>query len=435
MYDSTEPPVGQISIIRAMVLLPVKIVNILIMAVIALFVTPIYWIGRLIWYRPPNVVHASQMIRYLRLVWTVQPSAPGMTIFARLWLTLSIVQKALTSIILGLAWLLDELLYGRKLNAISVTAPLFVISAGRSGSTQITRYLEDDPRMVAPNILQSMFPYLWLWKLVPNTLGKVIPPEKVREKIQAMMPPELWERHEADPFRADTFDGPFYSSHLHQISPFLGPDVMVTDFNFARIAPHDQRIKTDDFIAFVDRIGRKTLLNANLEDSASRRFFIKGHFLYAANSLAKHYPDAAFLTVIREPVTRLQSAVNYLRVNPADPALGPVPWAWLSSALEQTEIEYCELEQDWYTQSSDTRRCVVRFTEFVRDLPATMQHVYRDCFDIDELPAHIPLTHSPRERKNYSVNRSLEELGIDKENLRTRLAAYIQWCEADQGSG
>ena len=427
---AAEPPVGQHSVIQAIVLLLVKILLLLILLVFVVIVTPIYWIGQLIWYRPPNVIHASQVIRYLRLAWTVQPPAPGITFFARCWLTLSILQKALSSVILGLGWLLDELFYGRQLDEISITSPLFVISAGRSGSTQIARYLEDDPRLVAPNILQCMFPYLWLWKLLPRTLGKMITQERVREKIQKTMPPELWERHEADPFRADTFDGSFYSSHLYQIAPFLGPDVMISDFNFARTAPYDERIKNDDFIAFVDRIGRKTILNAASEDDTPHRFFIKGHFLYAANTLAECYPDATFLTVIREPAKRLQSAVNYLRVNPVDPALGPVPWAWWSSALEQTETEYCEYEQAWYTQPSDVRRCVVRFTEFVQDLPATMRHVYRDCFDSDELPEHIPQNHPPRERKNYSVNRSLEELGIDEDSLRQKLADYIQWCKA-----
>ena len=29
-----------------------------------------------------------------------------------------------------------------------------------------------------------MFPYLWLWKLAPTTLGKIITPEKVREMIK-----------------------------------------------------------------------------------------------------------------------------------------------------------------------------------------------------------------------------------------------------------
>lgn len=432
MYASAEPSVGQISFARAIFLLPMKIMILLIIAVIVVILTPIYWIGRLAWYRPPNVLHASQVIRYLGLVWTIQPPAPGITFFARCWLTLSILQKALSSVILGLAWFLDELFYGKQLNEITITAPLFVISGGRSGSTQITRYLEDDPNLVVPNILQCMFPYLWLWKLIPSTLGKVLTQEKVREKIRQTMPPELWERHEADPFQADTFDGSFYSAHLHRLAPFLGPDVMITDFNFARIAPHDERIKKDDFVAFVDRIGRKTLLKANLEDNVSNRFFIKGHFLYAANALAEYYPDATFLTVIRDPANRLQSAVNYLRVNPVDPALGPIPWVWLSSALEKTEIEYCQLEQAWYTQPSDVRRCVVRFTEFVQDLPATMRHVYRDCFGNDELPTRIPLTHPPRERKNYSVNRSLKDLGIDEDGLRKKLEAYIQWCETEK---
>ncbi len=45
--------------------------------------------------------------------------------------------------------MLDELLYGKKLDQIPLEDPLLVISAGRSGSTQITRYLEDDPDLIS----------------------------------------------------------------------------------------------------------------------------------------------------------------------------------------------------------------------------------------------------------------------------------------------
>ena len=62
-------------------------------------------------------------------------------------------------------------LFGRMARAMALRAeytvsplpviePRFVISAGRGGSTQITRYLEEDPKLVASNILQCMFPYL-----------------------------------------------------------------------------------------------------------------------------------------------------------------------------------------------------------------------------------------------------------------------------------
>ena len=425
-----EPGVGQVPFLKALILLPFRLVTLLLLGILSLPLWPLYWLGSLIWGLPPNVPRSPQVIRYLRLVWTVRPPAPGFTFFGRLWLALTILQKVIASPIPGLAWLLDEALYGRELDALPVTAPIFVVSAGRSGSTQISRYLEDDPRLAVPNVLQCMFPYLWLWRLLPPTLGRVMKPDSVREKIQAMMPPELLERHEMDPFRADTFDGSFFSFHLHRFALTLGPEVAATDFHFARIAPHDRGLKDDLFVALVDRLGRKTLLHTgSVPGSPQRRFFIKGHFLYAAEALSRHFPEATFITVLREPVSRLQSGINYLRVNPADPALGPVPWAWLSATLARTESEYCHIEQAWFTQADGTRRCVVRFREFVDDLPAAMQRVYKTCFDEDALPAHIPEDHQPRERRNYTVNRSLSELGIDEAELREKLADFISWCQ------
>ena len=73
------------------------------------------------------------------------------------------------------------------------------------------------------------------------------------------------------------------------------------------------------------------------------------------------------------------------------------------------------------------KKCVIRFSEFVDDLEAAMKQVYKTCFDQDELPPHIPREHPPRDRKNYSVNRSLAELGIDAEEYRAKLASYIEW--------
>lgn len=418
-----------ISVLSFMRLFPKAIMLVLLVA-LSIPLWPIYWLGCIVLKRPPNVPRSTQVKCYLILTWTVRPPFPGLSFLMRIGLTLSIIQIVLRTPIVGVAWMIDEILYGNVLDKIQVNSPVFVISGGRSGSTQLTRYLEDDSRLAAPNILQCMFPYLWLWRLIPRTIGSVITPEKVRQLIQASMPSELWERHEANPFRADTFDGPFYSSHLHQFSLFLGPEIAATDFNFALIADHDRQIKGEDFLAFVDRIARKTLLYAgSTPDATNRRFFIKGHFLYSAQSLYKYYPDARFLTIIREPISRIQSGVNYLRVNPVDPVLGPVPWAWLGATLEKTEVDYCEVEQHWFTQKTNGHRCVIKFTEFANDLEMSMKKVHRCCFNSIELPAHIPPSHPERERKNYSINRSLNEIGIDESKLRNRLTSYIGWCE------
>ena len=410
-------------------LLAFKGIALVLLAVLTLPLWPLYGLGTLIWYRPPNVPRAAQVRRYLRLTWTVAPPPPGLSLLARCWLTLKIVQKALLMPVPGLAWLIDELLYGRAIETTPLIDPLFVISAGRSGSTQIALYLEADPTLAAPNLLQTMFPYLWLWRLAPRTIGRLISPDQVRERLRAMMPPELLERHEGDPFKLDTFEGAFYSFHMNALALSLGPEVAVEDFSFGALAPHNRRLWEEDFIHLVDRIGRKTLLAAGPgPDGAPRRLLLKGHFLCGASALEQRYPDARFLTVIREPAPRLRSGINYLRVNPADPVLGPVPWAWLASALERTESAYCEIEQEWFTREGGARRCVVRFDEFVHDLESAMKWVYLCCLDQGKLPAHVPTRHMPRERTQYTVNRSLAELGIDEDALNERLASYIAWC-------
>ena len=101
----------------AAMLIP-KLIQILLVSIIAVISLPFYWLGWLIWYRPPNAVYLSQVVRYFHLVWTVDPPAPGLPSYARFWLSLLVLQKWLLSPIMGNLWLLDELLYGRKLDQI-----------------------------------------------------------------------------------------------------------------------------------------------------------------------------------------------------------------------------------------------------------------------------------------------------------------------------
>ena len=221
-----------------------------------------YALLSLIYGRPPSVPRAWQFRRYARLIWTIQAPPPGVSLARRILLTGSLVRKLATSPLWGLAWLLDEVLYSRALSAISVHKPLFEISAGRSGSTQLAHHLEDDPTLVAPNLLQSMFPYLWLWKLVPVTLGRFVSQDTVRHKIEGMLTPAFVERHELDPFRTDTFDGALFTPHLNELALQLGPDVASDDLAMGHIAPHNRPLWEQDFPAMIERIGRKVLLHA-----------------------------------------------------------------------------------------------------------------------------------------------------------------------------
>jgi len=390
-----------------------------------------YLVGVAVWGWPPHVVRLGQVRRYLRLLWTVRPAAPGLPLGIRAWLSLSVLQKIVITPYLGLAWFLDEVLYGHALDATPVTAPLLEISAGRSGSTQLARYLEADPHLVAPSFLQASFPYLWLWRLAPHTLGRLLSKDQVRQKFETILPPDFLERHEGDPFLTDTFDAPFYLAHLNHLSPLIAPEVMEADFGFGVIAPHNRALWEETFVALLDRVARKTLLHAPpAPDGAPPRFFVKGHFLCAADALERRFPDARFLTIVREPAPRIRSAVNYLHANPLDEAVGPAPWAWLAAAVTRSEITYCEREQVWFSQIDGPRRCVVRFEDYVADLPGVMAEVYRTCLDTPALPDHVPTAHPPRERTHYQVNRTLEQVGIDEVALNERLASYALWRRA-----
>ena len=405
-----------------------RALSVAILSIVGLFLGPLYLLAVAIWGWPPNVPRLAQVRRYLGLAVSERPPPPGLPMLVRIWIILAILRKCALAPITGLAWLLDELLYGRALREVEVRAPLIEISAGRSGSTQLARYLEDDPQLAAPSLLQSLFPYLWLWRLAPRTLGKIISRDRVRSILESMMSPEFLQRHEADPFRTDTFDGALYISHLNHLAMSLGPDVGVDDFGFASTAPHNRRLWDEDFVALLDGVARRTLVHAGPGPSGARRFFVKGHFLAAASALEARYPDARFLTMLREPAPRLRSAVNYIRVNPTDPALGPPPWAWLSEAIVRTEVDYCEMEKAWFSREGGARRCVLRFSAYKRDLEGTMAKVYRECLDTPTLPPHVPREHAPRKRTDYLIDRSLEDLRIDEEALNARLAGYIAWC-------
>jgi hypothetical protein len=390
---------------------------------------PMLLVSVLIWGWPPIITRRAHAIHTLRRIWTHQPPAPGSSTLRRVWLTLTVFEKLASIPLWGLAWQLDELLYGRDLDATPITAPLLEISAGRSGSTQLARYLEDDPHLVAPNLLQTMIPILWAWRLGAATIGRWFTEEQVRQRLLSQLNPEFIERHEADPFRTDTFDAALYTSHLNFIASSISPEAGTEDFAFTAETPMRRVQWEEDFVALTDRIGRKTLLFAGpAQDGRPRRLFVKGHFLGAADALARRWPDARFLTMIREPAPRLQSAVNYLRANPHDPTIGPVPWAWLGASVVDAEVRYCEQERAWFTRPDGPRRCVLRFADYVADLEQAMTKVYVECLDEPTLPAHVPREHPPRERTNYLFNRSLAQVGIDQDALNERLADYRAWC-------
>lgn len=412
-------PVEHIGPLQTTLHLLLGLLTLLASGVVGLPFWPLYLLIRLFRPRPPHRPSVRAHLRLLGWIFTEQPPPPGLPLRVRLGLALELLRRFACLPLHGLAWYLDERLYGRALRQVRIDAPLFEISATRSGSTQLAHYLEEDPAIIAPSTLRMIFPYRWLWKLVGATLGRVISPDRVRAAMRKRLGEPFLQRHELDPFRTDTFEAVFGMGHMALLYLRLGPRTLAGALGALLSGTARQSEQSDDFLRFLDAIARKTLL-----DHPGRRLMIKGHFLAQADALEARYPDARFLTVLRVPEKRIQSAINYARVQPSMPLCGPAPWAWLVEALIEVETAYGDLEQIWFGRPG--RRCVVRFEDYVRDLEGVMTRIYRECLDTD-LPPHVPRTHAERTRTGYTVDRSLAQLGIDRDALNTRCAAWLAW--------
>lgn len=407
----------------------------LLLAPAGLLLWPIYGLLRLVLPRPPLLAPPARFARIARLVLTEPVPPPGIDALDRWRLLLDLGLTAALAPVQGLAWMLDEILFGRELAANPVRGPLLEISAWRSGSTRLGHLLHDDPGLAAPAMLQMLVPYLWLWRLVRLLLGGRVDTEGVNRRARAAAPPAFAERHEIDLWRTDTYDVLFFRHQLVPYAMALGPAATLAEFSHRGVTPSTRRMWEEDFVRMVEGLGRRTLAFAGpAPDGRPRRFFLKGHFLAAAPALATRWPDAAFLTVIRDPAARLRSTLNYLRLNPDFFGLGPMPWPWIA-AMVPAEIGYNEAEMDWFTREDGVRRCVLRFDEFVTDLPGALRRVYRECLDAEAPPPEVRLVHRPGHTGPYRVDHPLDALGVDVAALDAALAEYRAWCRWAPSSG
>lgn len=141
-----------------------RLVLLLLLGAIALPLIPPYIASRLYYGRPPVVAPAGRFLHILRVLATDAELARSRSLLVRLLFALLVLQRWLLVPLWGLAWHLDELLYGRALDRVVVTQPIFEISAARSGSTHLAHYLEGDPHLCAPGALQTLFPFVWAWR-------------------------------------------------------------------------------------------------------------------------------------------------------------------------------------------------------------------------------------------------------------------------------
>ena len=384
-----------------------------------------YFALRIFISRPPNIPSPKSIRRYVKkAIFAHEEVIVSMRI--RLFLSMLLFLSACP--LLAFAWYLDDVIY-RGYRKMVISKPLFLITGSRSGSTQLSQYLEDNPQIVSHPFLLQSFPYIWLWKLLPKLIGRWFSEEKVHQIIADAIRPEYLERKEMHPFKPETYEVVFSISQLVNHCLAMGPKMFAEGYGWGQTTPENIHFWHEDLVNNIDAVGKKLLYFAGPNaDGTTKTLFIKGHFLGSASILEKKYPDAHFLTILRHPSKRIRSIINFFRVAPEVCRNGAVPWSWLVYYGQNVEVDYCLYEKEWY-QAHPDNSTVIRFRDYVDDLEKTLTTIYERCLPHIDSNGFIYQTHTQRKRTEYSVDRSYTQLNVDEMVLLEPLQDYIAWVE------
>ena len=399
---------------------------------------PLFVVGLYIWGLPPIISPPSRFIGYFIAAFTEGKPEENIPINNRVIIFLAVLTSLIKAPIYGIFWFVDELLYPAY-HKVEIRKPIFFITAARSGSTQLTNYLENDEHnFIAPTSGEGFLPFIWVWKFIIPVFKRFA---KNRLSLQSrMFGSEVRKRHNFSLTKTETWEVTVGSWHFLYLSMYMGSDFMKWGFPSSPISGPTDYHFVKSYYEFTDSVIKKVVYHRG---RPSQRVLIKGHFLIAANGLQQRFPDAKFFTTVREPLGRFQSFINFIATVLAEGPprrsdyLTPVSWKVLRKSVVHTQIPYCEQEMLFYDQSND-KRLAIPFTMYVNKLNETLQTIYSFC-NI-QMPTHMSsnaitaqnTTHDRTNRKasyNPEFNRSLSDLGIDPEKLKEHLTRYIQWIE------
>jgi len=363
----------------------------------------------------------------------------------RILIFLIILDTVIKSPVNGVCWFLDELLY-HSYHDTDIKDPIFFLSAARSGFTQIGDYLTDDKeRFISPMVIEGMFPFIWVWRLVFPVIKMLGLDEHMEAHLSSKLGGEEFKkRHNFYLFKSDTWEFALRQRHMTMLSQHLGASFFKWGIVFCNLRDHPfDKEFPKCFVEFTDLVLKKLTY---YRGSSKQRMLIKGHFLFAAKTLAQHYQSAKFITMIRDPVKRFHSLMNLIKVYDVDCApnrvygLFPISWRVIRDWTIDTQICYCEEEMLFYNQSEGNTRnkLAISFASYVNNLTGTLQHIYS--FLNIPLPVEVlskaaalqSSTHNRTTRRSTydpKYNRSLSSVGVDEDKLREHLTDYINWMK------
>ena len=401
---------------------------------------PVFLLGWLVWGLPPTIPVWSRILRYFTAVFTEGTPDDNIPFTNRVIIFVLLLNVVVKIPVNGVCWFVDELLYPAY-HKVDIKEPVFFITAPRTGSTQLCQYLEEDKEnFIAPTVGEVLFPYIWFWKLLLPIFIRFGIDQQHFEKLNTLGV-EAQKRHEFYFTKSGSWDGLINAAwHLNLFCWCLGSSFFIWGSSNAKLeGPIDEKLH-NSFLLFTNQVMRKVMY---LRGSPNQRVLLKGHFLLAAETLKQQYPEGKFFAVVRQPLDRLKSNINFIRVVSVDGpfskifGLFPPTWKVIRDFVISTQIPYCQQEMSFY-KDGQGNKLIIPFTMYVSSLSVTLQSIYSFCnIPIPDhvLPKATRLQNTTHDRTKCrasydpNFNRSLRSLGVDEEKVKEHLAEYIEWVD------
>ena len=341
---------------------------------------PVFLLGWPVWGLPPTIPVYSRILKYFTAVFTEGTPEDNIPFTNRVMIFVLLLNAVVKIPVNGVCWFVDELLYPAY-HKVDIKEPVFFITAPRTGSTQLSQYLEEDKEnFISPTVAEAIMPYIWFWKFLLPILGRLGLKQQHFE-VPTPLGVEAKKRHEFHISKADTWDGLVGVWHINLFSWYLGSAFFNWGFSYAKLQePIDEKFY-GSFLLFTNHVMKKVIY---LRGSPKQRALLKGHFLLAAEALKQQYPNAKFFVVVRQPLDRFQSNINLLKVMSTDGPhskvwrLFPPSWKVIRDYVISTQIPYCEQEMSFY-KDGQVNRLAIPFAVYVNNLSATLRSIYSFC--------------------------------------------------------
>ncbi len=284
-------------------------------------------------------------------------------------------------------WLLDEIIFGRRLNRVTLMDPVFIVSQPRSGSTFLHRLLANDKDVFfAVTYLEWRWPYICIWYLLDRlrlrdwiNSWSYWPNKNTAGFLANKMHPHLYGDHEEyGVFLEEKFYHHYFVFRRFPFTPLLDK---LADFNTLNIRDQER------LLGVFERVVRKVAYYRGknriwlTKENESVSFY---------RVLLKIFPRANLLFLVRNHKDMLSSYITLSRESTlaktgVDKSSST---EWHEANLEFRRRECAEFVEFYDKQKERGYAVLLNYSNLISDVFKSTLQLYR-CLQIHMSEEHV----------------------------------------------